>query len=348
MVTAIPICVIFIIYIYGVSTSDCVHWGNKFDVPLDSNNVALNCLSPSGKPVCCEAIDETSQYGINSRGVGNEFASVSNSIMEIADSCDITKEYFSSPQEIRDLDYSLRLQTIQDFDERFVKLLDYITSTEVVANSTAWLSRISYHMSNPQLYVVNSNTQHHKDDIEYLSYFLVTKTCQKSGTLSWMEWIEPLTITARHPFALGRCRPLSSYYKMKNDNSNTDSPAHGSRRKGLSVSRSNVDYVLLQSGANFHQHNYNTNGQYQNVATTTIKRGRTFNNFNSTSYSSNYHPLKKIVNKGIQPPKFYMLDSGTSTFDSSLFWFTCGYSQVQSLTYLRKTFCFKILLYLLG
>jgi hypothetical protein len=54
----------------------------------------------------------------------------------------------------------------------------------------------------------------HPDDDKYLSKFLVTTTCKGRSPEHWVEWIEPLTVHARHPFseyprAYSRCMLLS-------------------------------------------------------------------------------------------------------------------------------------------
>ena len=71
------------------------------------------------------------------------------------------------------------------------------------------------------------------------------------------------------------------------------------------MGRSDVDYVLLQSGAALHKQTHTANN----------KRIRP-----SNSVGKSVQPLP--------PNKHYLFDAGTSTFDSSLFWFTCAFSQV--------------------
>jgi hypothetical protein len=41
---------------------------------------------------------------------------------------------------------------------------------------------------------------HHPDDEEYMSKFVVTTTCEGGHSSHWVEWIEPLSVHARHPF----------------------------------------------------------------------------------------------------------------------------------------------------
>ena len=55
----------------------------------------------------------------------------------------------------------------------------------------------------------------HPDDREYMSKFIVNKTCSGNGrsrapsTIHWVEWIEPLSVHARHPF--GECVNLVEF-----------------------------------------------------------------------------------------------------------------------------------------
>ena len=94
----------------------------------------------------------------------------------------------------------------------------------------------------------------------------------------WNEWIEPLTVTARHPFGFADCKPYANSAKF------SESSAPKERR-------SNVDYVLLQSGKDLGKQ-------------------------------------EEFKKKNIESPrKHFLFDAGTSTFDSSLYWFTCAYSQ---------------------
>jgi hypothetical protein len=94
------------------------------------------------------------------------------------------------------------------------------------------------------------------DDYELLSRFEVTKTCSGGETVRWVEWIEPLTVTARHPFGLSSCRPAAPTYSKS---------ANAAVRK-LRVGRSNVDYVLLQSGKHIHDAAFGGGGGRQGNA----------------------------------------------------------------------------------
>jgi hypothetical protein len=224
---------------------DCVKFGAQFDIPLQSKNIRNDCTLPDGRPVCCAAVLSNSTYiddhTISSRGVGYTHHSVqmmtrtSSLKGKVKSSCSITKTYISSPQEERDLHISLQLDKIADTEMRLESLMKYITSDEMLSNSTKWLERVSVHMRSEVI------PQGNFVDKEFLSRFHVTRKCAAgNGTdrtidsVEWDEWIEPVNIAARHPFAFSRCRPTSKYFRGK---------------PGTGFDRSDVDYVLLQSGA---------------------------------------------------------------------------------------------------
>ena len=203
------------------SQQKCVKWGNTFDVPLNSKNVVLDCQKPDGRKVCCSAVEPFGRYqSLNSRGVGIDFSlktakAIRDNSKTIAAqdiSCEVTKKYVSSPLELKDIAFSRSIENISDPDNKFDALLNYVTSEELTVISTRWLNRVSEHMKSAH---IPSET---RDDREYLSYFLVTRICRRgigagadaNGPVveqsSWKEWIEPITVHARHPFGFGRCR----------------------------------------------------------------------------------------------------------------------------------------------
>ncbi len=305
----------------------CVKWGAIFDVPLDGKNVLANCWSPSGKRVCCAAMDESkgrrgvgigyddnlkAAYGgtgkifgdkeevepVGKRRLDVEFLDSSHDMHAKSaitggkgGGCEITKEYFSSPHEQRELAEAKRISKIGAsetsaeggghddgshlptavHDKRLKAVLDYITSEGSIKNATSWLGRVKEHMSSEQV-PTGSVT-----DKEFLSRFEMTKTCEGKVTKKWTEWIEPMTLTTRHPFSYSTCKKIYQHFG-------------GVPRTG----RSNVDYVLLKSGKDLHQEEADDN---DNNGNGNIQR------------------------------KHYLLDAGTSTFESSLAWFTCAYSQ---------------------
>ena len=57
----------------------------------------------------------------------------------------------------------------------------------------------------------------------------------------WIEWIEPVNIAARHPFAFARCRHTWQWFN----------------RSMPRADRSDVDYVLIHSGKSLFRSRYN-------------------------------------------------------------------------------------------
>ena len=182
----------------GRCATDCVKWGNTFDVPLNSNNVILDCVKPDGRKVCCAALNSTSD---NSRGVGwdfdkagsNDFTKPFRLQRDQKSKCEVKRVYLPSPQEQRDYEMAQNFQSIDDFEKRLDALLKYVVSSASIRNSTAWLNRVQERMQS------KSSPKETADDREYLSRFRVTRTCgdDSESAQVWDEWIEPLTITGR-------------------------------------------------------------------------------------------------------------------------------------------------------
>jgi hypothetical protein len=298
----------------------CVKWGNTFDVSLESSNVIRNCNLPDGRQICCAAISNSTA----TRGVGASYVPTQQTAGSTDNGksyCTVTKVYISSPQELRELAEADRIDSIPGdkslymIEARSHALLSYVTSDEYIRNSTIWLDRVKVHMSSAE------NIAGTAADREFLSRFEFTRTCSDRATVDvvtkWTEWIEPIGITARHPFGFGKCRPAAPYY-------NANGEHNKSGKTKPRVGRSDVDYVLLQSGAALHEHTHAHTGRRFRSAKYSGKESRGSNNAGGGSQAQ---------------PKHYMFDAGTSTFDSSLFWFTCAYSQVRSSRFIVGVEC---------
>eukprot|EP01038_Epipyxis_sp_PR26KG_P008049 gene8049-10905_t len=300
--------------IVGKEKENCVKWGNTFEIPLTSVSVRRDCDLPDGRAICCAAI----HHNGTSRGVGINYEPLigtnptnikSDQKREQKTKCSIHKEYFSSPLELQDLEYSKYLEknfgktveyNVDNNEKKISALFDYLYSSGYITNSTKWLDRVQQHMSSEQI------PSDHQDDWLFLSRFQYTRIC---GTEidRWNEWIEPITLSARHPFSFANCKNLAKVSKNKNIK--------------VKASRSNVDYVLLQSGMSLYDQTHSSTGKrfYSNQI---INNGipTNLNNNNNNNNQNKLFEKRKINNH-------YLFDAGTSTFDSSLLWFTCGYSQ---------------------
>jgi len=280
--------VLILIFIIVVPTGTMaanrqIVWGHTSAALIKSENVLFDCIKPDGNKVCCAALNQSHTW---TRGIGIDYEKSihngdrKNSVLRHTSSgkCEMTKEYIPSPYELRDLQYAKDLQTISDISIRMDKLLTYVSMDEMIENSTRWMNRVKIHMESEIIPIPTA------DDYEFLSRFHMTKVCRHDDgrmvKTEWDEWIEPLTIHVRHPFAFADCGALTDKYYSK------------MLQTKSKVGIGNVDYVLLQSGMS--QHNNQLHGHH-----------------------------------GSGSRKHVMIDAGASTFDSSLFWFTCGYSQVR-------------------
>jgi len=208
--------------------------------------------------------------------------------------CIQSRVYVSSPYEINQYEKSIEIGKIKDMNERKDALLDFITSDREMSSSIRWLLRVKKHMTSHEHR--HSHEKRHLDiDFQYLSYFNITETCADLiHSRSWIEWIEPLTVHARNPFSYGHI--LEEYNarvaKYNRENIKKELGLGSEIDILLGTNQYNTDYLLTQLGE--HVHHY------------------------------------RLAEDGITivPTKKYMFDAGTSRFDSSLWFFTCSYSQV--------------------
>jgi len=292
-----------------------VKFGKTFD-GLTASTVLFGCRTPNTNlPICCEAVSNGTNE--NSRGVGLQLDGYGFGVggggggggggqQQQQAKCTIEKQYISSPQELRELSQAIAIYSSVDSDWDEAKTLrqfvEYTSRPDSIANATKWLERVRVHMQSGEIPEATA------DDYEYLSRFHVTKKCAHSVT-SWDEWIEPITMHARHPFSMSSCHPYQKELSALN-------------RRMANVSVTSVDYVLLQSGralANAASHG----GQqhtYSNTNPNTNKKSG-----GQSQGSDVSAPAAAIA--GHRPSKHILLDAGASTFVSSEFYFTCGYSQ---------------------
>ena len=196
--------------------------------------------------------------------------------------CTINREYISSPYELMHFEMAMKFEKMNRGEHR-KHLIDFITSEAEVQRSREWLKRVGERMQFGHL--IPTETE---PDKELLSKFIVTRLCSQTtsygsdgsdlieSNTSWIEYIEPLTVHARHPFA---------YHHMKG--------IHYQNLTGKDkVHLTSADFVLLQSAVSLYNATVPNFGQREGQIT-----------------------------------KHFLFDAGTSTFDSSLYWFVCAYSQ---------------------
>lgn len=205
--------------------------------------------------------------------------------------CTVKKAYLPSPYELRHISFAKETSLVEDEEQRKRMLSEFIYND--VSLSKLWLNRVSTHMSAIENTHAISLSEH---DMEYLSRYRVSRYCEDSNGIereeeTWYEWIEPLSIHTRHPYGIANCSD-SDMYVYHNDTLDTSIYEYNS--SVVAIDRAdytlmNVDYVLLQHD-------------------------------NDIEKADN---KKKNGQRSIQR---YFFDVGTSTFNSSLSWFLCAYS----------------------
>ena len=159
-------------------------WGKVFHMSLVPNQIfpERKCKY-QGEPICCSALDASSKKVIRH---------------PLHSHCTTTKEYFPSPYEIRHMKKAEEWSKISNFESRRKALIEFIESPEEIKSATIWLERVAIRQS-------GNNIRETDEDREYLSRFQVIRKCPREAAHSWWEYIEPLTVHARHPFGLGEC-----------------------------------------------------------------------------------------------------------------------------------------------
>lgn len=213
-----------------------VAWAHSQYTALNKHNLNLNCTY-LGSPICCEALETSSSASDNivkDRGVGlgyGDLQSSHNNMLKqrlkmgishdsslhsngagnkgIFHHCKLHREYVSSAYELKQFAQAKELSDIDDERARRVKLVKYFTDPEEIAWSKIWLRGVHNHMQSEKVLPLSADEQY------LFSKFVVTKTCHTHSTVdsgtttepktmivntSWDEWIEPLTLHARHPF----------------------------------------------------------------------------------------------------------------------------------------------------
>lgn len=303
------------------NTTKCVQWKRKYDGVVSDTMIA-DCVRGNGDPICCAAVSPRNET-LEPRGVGFEAYTVLPASWRLGTvaplACNTTRLYQPSSYESEHFRLAQELNTIEDSEEREEVLLKYLSSGHEIKRNYEWLKLVHILMRGQNLYSFGDR------EAEILSHFEIQEVCvRKDGSVlksSWKEWIEPITVHGRHPFAFAQCRHLksivqafpkrlsrSAFQKIQSD------PEYDYRLTELpdipaAVPIMNVDYILLQAAESMRR-SHAVDGE--NLGAQNFKR------------------------------KHFMMDAGSSTFDSSLFWFACSYSQVV----VSLLLCFIIYYYL--
>ena len=217
--------------------------------------------------------------------------------------CTYIKVYVPSPYEEEQFSLARLFDSISNSISRRKAITDYLVSDKNLNQSFLWTNRVADRMKYPLKY---TNLYYDDVDVMYLSRFNITRQCPQQPAVTWVEWIEPLSIHARHPFSL--LRWVNSDRAIKNGFGDfTQQFLSAIERSGFSaaisqVSLINVDHILI--------HHHRINGS------------------DSDSDAARSHHSKHSLQKQTVPTthqqsgRNYMFDVGTSMFESSLWWFT--------------------------
>lgn len=312
-----------------------VRFGDTFPNPLVSKNVHLDCAF-NGLPICCGLVEESSPYNVH-RVALTRFESVG---------CTVTKVYEPSSYEVKHIQKSHELASIADEKSRRDELLTFMFDD--IPQSNIWLERVRDRMLNGGTSVPTSA------DWEYLSRFVVTEQCTakhaRSGQMTttsktWYEWIEPLTVHMRHPFGFTQCFtgwwPQPHWVGAFQDREDSMNFKAGLMLADYVLLHSSRDRTVLESN-NASGHNRTAGRRPGQTPRTSHLRSPPITSLSTqqNAFPAQRHLQFRTVNVPNEPTKpvrssaqgkNFFFDVGTSTFDSALFWFVCGYLQVNSL-----------------
>lgn len=226
-----------------------------YQFPLEGKNIIKECKLPNGSPICCSALD--GQFVVNK--VNKTKVDWHERRRRRRNVCRTTRRYISSALEKRHLKAA---QTITGVGP----LWKFVQSAEEMLAATDWLRDVK------SLMTENQDGSALEPNSTHLSRFIVTEDCGEGGITKTIEYIEPLTITARHPFA---------WSWSGCDNNVAKKGFKKWAQKETRTHLCDTDFIVLAN-------------------------------------------KKWTQNAG----KRYFFDAGSSTFDSSGWWFMCGYSQV--------------------
>ena len=241
-----------------------IQWGQSLPGLESLNLIDRSCNLSTGFLVCCAIFSDLPRISHKHQ-------------IHVETGCLYSRIYIPSPYEEEQFELARLFDGIADNKIRRNKIIEYLVSIENINSSLLWTRRVSDRMKYPVKY---GNTVDSRNEIDtfYLSRFNTTRECPNTPTMSWMEWIEPLSLHARHPFSVLRCINDEAKKKI------VENPSYG--RDIRATSGLSTDHILLY------------NGRFGKATHGESHTGRN-----------------------------YLFDVGTSTFQSSLWWFTCIFLQ---------------------
>jgi hypothetical protein len=303
----INILLLIILNVYSID------WGQLFIGPTTSN-VIMDC-DWNGHPICCAAVQSKDgkenckgyltpqERDVEGRGVGyglTHFDHHNRSNSDLSKTtyniqhpkhlfnCTKIKKYIPSPYELRHLAKAKEIQLEPDLWKRKVLIATFMSSVEEVNASVIWLKRVNIHGQNDLIPIITD------DDYEYLSRFEITLQCHQPHSQHRQHHntvsnkIENETwLEWIEPLSVHGRHPFSITKNCNMDEYYKDLPSNITRE-----AVQNSDYVLVQSP---------------------------LSQYNNSLLNHGYRTGKKT--------NHYLFDAGSSFFSSSLYWFTCAYSQ---------------------
>lgn len=286
---------------FNIQNRQLVLWGNTFVGLAPCHNVKYGCKF-NDRDICCGLLTpmERDEQSISKTPKLRRLSVVNPA-------CNIERKYIPSKYEDEHFKAAEGIGRLQDINARRTAVVNFFRSD--IPDSNIWLDRVKHHMK-------SENTPNiTKADWDYLSRFEVTKTCtggHKYLSKSWVEWIEPLTMHARHPFSYSAC-PNNLCYN-----------ADDKRKMRFPATVQSLDYILIKSGADLHEES-------------------TVEAHNHSQLFEPHHNLHAAHRQSHLPSQHFMVDAGTSTFESSMIWFLCAYLQVRFQACLYICTCCDVL-----
>lgn len=238
-----------------VEPSSGEHFGRSFSGLESTTLVDRSCKLSTGRPVCCGVAQGNYSRIMEEKATEAKFSR-----------CSLSKKYLPSPYEQEQMELA---EVFDNTDSmlRERRIVEYLTSEQDLNDSFIWINRVKSHMQ----HLRPATALEERHDSRYLSRFEITQKCTGAQDVTWIEWIEPLTIHARNPFS------LLNFHAINKSEAALRFPQAAMEIMQTGVM--NNDYVLLDN------------------------------------------------NRKSQHSRRYLFDAGTSTFQSSLWWFTCMYLQ---------------------
>jgi hypothetical protein len=332
--------VAFVLWIFALTHGnegiDSDKFVSSFRGPESTILLDMGCKINDDTPVCCGVLRPLHHHRqVNSSSASPLLVSSSSvtpaATVPTSPVCVETREYIPSPYEQAQLDKAKAFDNMPDFDARRAAIVAHITSDEDILDSVKWLGRVKWHMQQVQFSDRIHPHQHHhhhaqhihniseaagQQDMHYLSRFRVTKKCKGSGDegRTWSEWIEPLSLHARHPFSLLNLVGINiTALALRH-------PKYSSLINSTAIQ--NSDYVLLSNAHNLRRRHRSGKGRVR--LSEHVSSGSSTANSNISNVTEQVAGTGPLVGGDV---KYYFFDGGTSTFKSSLWWFLCMYLQ---------------------